>query len=270
MSPKKINGVDIYYELKGKQEGSEAVVFLNGLMSSVSDWALQVSVFEQAGYKILLHDFRGQLLSEKPIGKYTFTQHAQDLKALLDQLGINKIHIVGTSYGALVGMRFTLDFASYVNSMVMIGALSELDGTFRCVASEWQELLKKEDLAKFFKSAASSIYSKDYLEKNEKIFKKKEVPLNKLSKEYIESLNRLVDNTMMNANLTEELQKVTCPVFLAVGENDILTPIKFSKLIQKQIPHAELVIVPECGHSTFSEKPDVVNTLALGFISKHS
>ena len=86
----KINGVNIYYELKGKQEGKEAVVFLNGLMSSVAGWALQVPTFEKAGYKVLLHDFRGQLLSEKPVEQYTFSQHAADLKELLNQLESKK------------------------------------------------------------------------------------------------------------------------------------------------------------------------------------
>jgi pimeloyl-ACP methyl ester carboxylesterase len=67
-----------------------------------------------------------------------------------------------------------------------------------------------------------------------------------------------------------ELNKIKCPVFIAVGENDQLTPVKFSKLLLKQMPHAEFVIVPECGHTTIYEKPEVVNSMALGFISKNT
>jgi 3-oxoadipate enol-lactonase len=270
MSNMKINGVNIYYELKGKQEGTEAVVFLNGLMSSVAGWALQVPTFEKAGYKILLHDFRGQLLSEKPVEKYTFTRHALDMKALLDALGIEKIHIISTSYGALVGMRFVLDFPGYVKSIAMIDALSELDSAFRWVADAWQELLKEGDMVKLFRAAVPAIYSNFYLEKNEKLLREREVLLNKVPGDFMESLGRLVDNTMANATLTAELPKIKCPVFLACGENDTLTPIKFSLLIQKQIPHAEFVVVPECGHTTIYEKPDVVNTMTLGFVSKNT
>lgn len=265
-----VNNVQLYYEIKGKAEGTEAVVFLNGLMSSASSWALQVPVFEKAGFKVVLHDFRGQLLSDKPIEEYTFTQHALDLKALLDQLGINKIHIVSTSYGALVGMRFALDFPAYVKSISMIGALPELDHTFRSIGQEWQALLAQGDMAKFFSVAAPSIYSKTYLDKNKGNLSERGVQLAKLPREYVESLSRLIDNTMENAHLTHELPHITCPVLLACAENDTLTPLKFSKLIQQKIPHAELVIIPDAGHSTITEKPETISSLTLGFISKQA
>ena len=269
MAYAKINGINIYYEIKGRQEGAEAVVFLNGLMSSVSGWAFQVPVFEKAGFKILLHDFRGQLLSEKPVEKYTFAQHALDLKELLGQLGIEKIHIISTSYGALVGMRFALDFPAYVKTITMVDALSELDAAFRWVADAWLEILKEGDMPKLFRAAVPAIYSNFYLEKNEKLLREREAMMGKVPKDFIESLGRLVNNTMTNAKITEELAAIKCPVFLAVGENDQLTPVKFSRLLLAKIPHAEFVIVPDCGHTTIYEKPEVVNSLALGFISKN-
>ena len=137
MAQIQVNGINIYYELKGKQEGKEAVIFLNGVMSTVAGWALQVPVFEKAAFKILLHDFRGQLLSEKPQQDYTFSMHVQDTKSLLDQLGIEKVHIICTSYGSVVGMRFTIDFPEYVKSITMIDALSEADGNFRRIITNW-------------------------------------------------------------------------------------------------------------------------------------
>jgi len=265
-----INGVNIYYELKGRQEGKEAVVFLNGLMSSVSGWALQVPPFEKAGFKILLHDFRGQLLSAKPVEQYTFSQHALDLKELLIQLGIERIHIIGTSYGALVGMRFVLDFPDYVKSLALIDALSELDSTFHWIADAWLETLKEGDMAKLFRAAVPTIYSNFFLEKNEKSLRDREAMMSKVPGDFVESLGRLMKNTLTNAKITAELSNIKCPVLLVVGEYDQLTPLKFTKLIQVQIPSAEFVIVPECGHTTIYEKPDVVNSMTLGFISKHT
>jgi 3-oxoadipate enol-lactonase len=265
-----INGVNIYYELKGKQEGKEAVVFLNGLMSSVSGWGQQVPPFEKAGYKILLHDFRGQLLSAKPAELYTFSQHALDLKELLIQLGIERIHIVSTSYGALVGMRFVLDFPNYVQSFAMIDAFSELDSTFQWIADAWLETLKEGDMAKLFRAAVPAIYSNFFLEKNKESLREREAMMSKVPGDFVEALGRLINNTLTNAKITAELSNIKCPVLLVVGEYDQLTPLKFSKLIQKQIPHAEFVIVPECGHTTIYEKPDVVNSMTLGFISKYT
>jgi len=264
-----INGVNIYYEIKGQQDFPEAVVFLNGIMSSVRGWDLQVPVFAKAGYKILLHDFRGQLLSGKPAGPYTFTRHALDLKKLLDQTKTEKIHVIGTSYGALVGMRFAIDFPHYVKSLTMIDALSETDETFRWIADAWLETLKDRDMAKLFRAAVPAIYSNSFLEKNEKSLREREALLGKVPPDFIEALTQLLKNTITNAGFTAELSNIKCPVLLAVGEYDQLTPLKFSRLIQKQIPHAELLIVPDCGHTTIYEKPDIVNTMTLGFISKN-
>ena len=269
MAQIQVNGINIYYELKGKQEGKEAVIFLNGVMSTVAGWALQVPVFEKAGFKILLHDFRGQLLSEKPQQDYTFSMHVQDTKSLLDKLGIEKVHIICTSYGSIVGLRFALDFPEYVKSITMIDALSEADGNFRRIITNWQELLKDGDMLKFFRAIVPTIYSNFFLENNEKALREREQLLKSLPKDFMEAFSRLLTNAVQNINYTSELTKIKCPVFLACGELDLLTPIKLSQIIKKQIPHAEFVIVPECGHTTVYEKPDVVNSLALGFIIKN-
>lgn len=265
-----INGINIYYEIKGKQEGTEAVVFLNGIMSSVRGWDFQVPVFEKAGFKILLHDLRGQLLSEKPKQNYTFPLHVQDLKALLDQLGIEKIHIISTSYGGVVGLRFILDYPEYVKSLMLIDGLSEVDSNFRWLVESWQELIKEKNMVKLFRAIVPSIYSNFYLEKNEKGLREREEILKKVPADFIESFSLLLKNTIENAKYTGELHKIKCPALLVCGENDLLTPIKYSQLMQSQIPHAEFVIVLQCGHTTIYEKPDVVNSLALGFIIKNT
>ena len=169
-------------------------------------------------------------------------------------------------------MRFALDYPDYVKSMSLIDALSELDATFHWMADAWLELLREGDMAKLFRAAVPAIYSNFFLEKNEKALREREAMMSKVPKDFIESLIRLINNTMTNANpqTTEELTKIKCPVFLAVGENDQLTPVKFSRLMLAKMPHAEFVVVPDCGHTTVYEKPGVVNTLTLGFVSKHS
>jgi 3-oxoadipate enol-lactonase len=54
------------------------------------------------------------------------------------------------------------------------------------------------------------------------------------------------------------------------GEEDILKPVKFSKLIAENIPNSELAVIPNCGHVTIFEKPHVLNSMLLGFVLKHS
>lgn len=62
----KVNGIKLFYEVKGNPDCKETVAFFNGVMASTSSWAYQVPVFEKLGYRIILHDFKGQTLSDKP------------------------------------------------------------------------------------------------------------------------------------------------------------------------------------------------------------
>ncbi|MGC8015913.1 alpha/beta fold hydrolase, partial [Salmonella enterica] len=82
-------------------------------------------------YKILLHDFKGQLKSEKPKGPYSFKEHAYESKLLMDELDIKKVHIIGTSYGGEVALRFAIDYPQYVKSISIIDSVSELDETLK-------------------------------------------------------------------------------------------------------------------------------------------
>lgn len=270
MANMQANGINIYYELRGKQEGTEAVVFLNGIMSTVAGWALQVPIFEKAGCKILLHDFRGQLMSEKPQSGYTFSAHVLDMKTLLDNLGIQKIHIISTSYGGIVGLRFALDYPDYVKSFILIDGLSQTDSRFSWIIASWRELIKLSDMVKLFRAIVPVIYSNNYLQNNEKALRERESLLKNTPHEFMESFSALLANAVQNTKFAAELPGIKCPLLLICGEHDQLTPVKFSRLIKAQIPHAEFVIVPECGHTTIYEKPDVINSLALGFIIKNS
>ncbi len=89
-----INDVSLFYDLKG--DGDETVAFLNGVAMSTEGWAAQTQFFSE-NYRVLLHDFRGQGKSTLVSEGITFAMHARDMAALLDSLGIDRLHIVGVS-----------------------------------------------------------------------------------------------------------------------------------------------------------------------------
>jgi 3-oxoadipate enol-lactonase len=191
------------------------------------------------------------------------------LKALLDKLGIEKIHIISTSYGGVVGLHFTLTYPGYVQSLMLIDGLAETDGNFRWTIANWQELLQEGDMVSLFRAIVPAIYSNFYLENNEKALREREQLLKNSPRDFMEAFSRLLTNALQNSNYPHELHKIKCPVFLACGDHDHLTPIRLSRIIKEQIPQAEFVVIPQCGHTTIYEKPDLVNTLALGFIIKN-
>ena len=65
MAEFQVNGTTLYYEVHGDPNGKETIAFLNGVMASTSSWALLYPIFEKLGFRVVLHDFKGQLKSDK-------------------------------------------------------------------------------------------------------------------------------------------------------------------------------------------------------------
>src|ERR1700740_33554 len=108
----KINDISLNYELdirdlrpsdeaQSNNDKRPVVVFINGLTMDVSGWFLQVRAFSER-YKVLRYDCRGQGESGKPDEEYSQEMHADDLKSLMDKLGIQKAHIIGLSNGGMI------------------------------------------------------------------------------------------------------------------------------------------------------------------------
>lgn len=265
-----INGNDLYYEVLGNSEAKETIMFLNGVMTSTTSWALYYPFFEKLGYKILLHDFKGQMKSAKPKGPYTFKEHADDAKALLDELGIDRVHLIGTSYGGEVALRFAIDYPSQAASLTLIDVASEIDETTRLFVEGWKYLAKGTDGEAFFWGAVPSLYYNAFVEKNKEFLAERAKMLNDIEREYFDGQVNLYDTFISDLDLTEELEKIQCPTLVVVGENDILTPRKFSDILVERIPKTEYMIIPECGHVTIFEQPETLKSAMIGFILKNS
>ncbi len=265
-----LNGITLFYEEKGNLKSPNSVFFLNGVMASTSSWALQVPIFEKLGFRIVLHDFRGQLKSDKPNGPYTFNQHAQDTVDLMDYLGISAAHIVGTSYGGEVAMKMAIDHPSRVQSLCLIDSVSELDSVLSAFVYGWKDAAQTQDGERFFKLMMPSIYSNTFIKNNQEMLEKRTQAMKTMAPSYFEGQIALYDTFLNDVTMTSDLPKIKCPALVIVGENDILKPRKFSQIMVDGIKNAEFLMVPDCGHVTIFEKPDALNSALLGFILKQT
>jgi pimeloyl-ACP methyl ester carboxylesterase len=89
----------------------------------------------------VLHDFRGQLRSGKP-GRYTLQQHVDDVRALLDLLGIERADVAGTSYGGEIGMLFAIAHPERVRRLIVIACVSEADDALRAKVRRWIDVAR--------------------------------------------------------------------------------------------------------------------------------
>ncbi len=264
-----VNGVKLFYEEKGSHDSEETVAFMNGVMASTGSWAYQVPVFEKLGFRIILHDFKGQAMSDKPDGVYTFRQHAFEARALFDYLGVTKLHIIGTSYGGEVAMRFAIDYPEYVKSISIIDSVSELDSNLKLFIRGWKLFARIGDPEGFFWGMAPSIYGSSFMKENMEFLEKRAAAMKSLSPDYFKGQISLYETFEKDVYMTDELYRIQCPSLVVCGQDDILKPVKFSKLLADSIPNAEFAVIPDCGHVTIFEKPGILNSMLAGFVVKN-
>jgi len=262
-------GIKLYYEVLNP-DAPVAVVFLNGVMASINSWSRQAALLARFGYKIVMHDFKGQLLSDKPEGPYSFAEHSGETMELLNFLGIRSFHLVGTSYGGEVALRFAIDYPELPRSIAVIDSVSELDKRTRLFVEEWKRLAQAGDAERFFRAMLPSIYGSSYLVANSEFLEKRAAVMSSLPAEYLEGQIALYDTFLNDLDLTAELAGIKCPVLVVCGQDDVLKPPSFSSLIASKVACSEFAIIPDCGHVTILEKPEVLGSLLAGFIGKHS
>lgn len=262
-------GTQLYYEVHGDPNGRETIAFFNGVMASVSSWYALYPVFARAGLRVVLHDFKGQLKSSKPEGPYSFAQHCAEAKALFTHLGVEHVHLVGTSYGGEAAMKFAVLYPEMVRSISVIDSVSELDSVCSGFVTGWKVLCDTGDGETFFWGMAPSIYGGEYIERNREALAARAKAIKSNPNGYLEGQKTLYDTFVADVTMTDELENVRCPALILCGEQDILKPPKFSKIIADHIRGAEYITLPGCGHVAIFERPGELESAIFGFVMKH-
>ena len=263
------NDTRLYYEIRGDRNAEETIVFLNGVMASTNSWYNLSKPFEELGFKVLLHDFKGQLKSDKPEGPYTFMEHVEELCALLDELSIEEAHFIGTSYGGEVAMKFASRYGHRMKSMVIIDSTSETDPMMDYFISSWKKAAEEGDGEKFFNILVPSIYGVKFLKENEAFLAARAKATKNIGQEYLDGQMILYDTFLNDVHMTETLKDIRVKTLIICGEEDILKKPEHSLKIHHLIRDSEYVTLPECGHVSIFEKPNEVTTLLLGFVLKN-
>lgn len=119
-------------------------------MASVNSWGYQRPIFEDTGFRLIFHDFINQLRSDKSDDVYTLAGHCEDIVTIMDELGIESAHLIGTSYGGEVAMKMAINFPQRVKTISIIDSTSETDALMVHQVRMWQMMAKKLSGEDFF------------------------------------------------------------------------------------------------------------------------
>lgn len=113
-----LNGHEFWYLDTGK---GPAVMFIHGLTGSHRNWSYLVDRLN-TDHRVIAPDLFGHGASAKPMGDYSLGAHAATLRDLLDQLGIDRVTLVGHSFGGGIAMQFCYLFPGRVDRLVLISS----------------------------------------------------------------------------------------------------------------------------------------------------
>lgn len=287
MSVLKVNGFDCRYELSGNLESAETVVFINGIASPLESW-LAISEPLKNDYRILSYDLRGQWYSEVTSDKkYSFLSMADDLKALMDALGIDKAHLVGTSLGGEIALWFALMYPAKTTSIAAIASVPEANELMIKQVTRWKikaqeamvainesnsdpAIMKKVAYA-YFQTLLPELYSNTYLENNVSLINDRcnnfqEICTYDFYQGHV-YLCEMFFKLKTEEKLTDRLHEISCPALIIGGEVDLVKPAAFSELIAQKMPSSHLYIFKDVGHAILHERPEEATLLISDHIS---
>ena len=132
------NGIEIAYEEHGG--GDETLVLVNGLADVKESWEAQVPAFAER-YRVIAYDNRGLGGSSAPPGPYTTAQMAEDLHGLVEALGLDRFHLVGTSMGGMIGQEYAIAHADRLRSATFCNTYSHPGPFCLRMFSCWRDLV---------------------------------------------------------------------------------------------------------------------------------
>lgn len=260
-----INGTNLYYELHGSED-APVVALVNGVLMSTASWVYQTPMLARR-YRVLLHDCRGQGQSEHPAGPYSMRQHADDLAALLDALDIEAAHIAGISYGGEIAQLMGLHYPEKVRSLFLSSTVSEVRPLLRAKIAAWMAAAERRDGAMLYRVSVTDNFSELWLAAHPGWAEASIPRYEQLDFDAVLNLCR----AFLEIDWTAELQRITAPTLVAVGELDTLKPLApYSRLLVEHIPGAQLLVLGNAGHACCIETPGAWNAALLGWLALQS
>jgi len=279
-----IRGTKIYFDVDGV--GAEVkdgkliqrpVIFLlhGGPGANHRSYKSQLSELTDIAQLVYIdHRGNGESSRDEP-DTWDLDNHVDDVDALRAHLGLERIHVLGGSYGGMVALGYACRYPERLASLVpVVTAASHhfMDDAKQYLAEHasedqkricehlWNGTFESDDQIHEYYRLMGPSYSKTFdVEKFEKGWQP--------GLYNYDQLNRAFAGYLRTFDLTDQLHKITCQTLVIGGADDWICAPRFSQQIAKLIPRAHLKIFDNCGHSVGSDQKEAYLRVLRGFFT---
>ncbi len=246
------------------------LVLIHGLgLSSMKTWRYQVPELARH-FRVHTYDVRGFGQTENPSGRFSVSQHADDLLGLLDTLGLKQVVLVGFSMGGWISQQFTLRYPERVRGLVLASTTSGLrpEGAARFVARA--DRMEREGTAALADEQIRNTFSADSLENNPELIAFYRAQFLD-DKENNAKAYAAMFRALTETNYTPQLCRITCPTLVLCGDKDNgitrgNSPTDAASILHEGIAGSEFAVIENGGHYPHLEQPEQWNAVVSRFL----
>ncbi len=247
-----INGSSLAYQSRQADNAKGSILFVHGSGGDSHIWEEQLTHLSSDFCCIAIDlpghgSSAGDLLATVDEGARLISQ----LPALLDLP--RPIWLAGHSMGSAMAITAALDYPSQVDGLVLVGSGARLRVLPQALEALKAGIMKIEFLKiGFSPETPASIWEKEI------------AALQKAGPQ-------IIYNDFLACNQFDrsaDLEQIKVPTLIIIGQDDLLTPLKYSEFLHEHIPSANLVVIPAAGHYVMLEKPAETNHAIADFVKK--
>ncbi|HEY7269161.1 MAG TPA: alpha/beta fold hydrolase [Dehalococcoidia bacterium] len=256
-----INGIDIAYTDEGS---GTPVVFIHGYPLNRTMWDAQVKGLSGRARTVAI-DLRGHGESQAPIWLTSVDIYADDVRGLLDNLGIDKAVICGFSMGGYVAFAFLRRYPERVRGLILADTRPQPDAP-EGKAGRFQSALtaQNQGVGAIAEAMIGRLVSQKSLDERPQLVQRVKdmmlsTPVQGIAGDLMSMAER-PDSVAM-------LPTIKVPTLVIVGERDGLTPPADSQLMAERIAGAKLEVIPGAAHVANMEEPEIFNKAVGDFVA---
>ena len=278
----RVDGYRLYWKSVGDPGPNGTVVLLHGGPGATHDYLLAFSDLVREGYRVLYYDQLGCGRSElaRDVSEYTIDRDVEDLEGLRRALGLERFHLIGSSYGGLLAIAYALAHPEPLRTLVSASGLADVPLTAR----EMQRL-KRELPAPFPEiltrhEAKGEFQHPEYLAAVMEFYRRHLCRLPVWPAEVTYTLDHMsapkygtmngpneftITGTIRDYDATARLGEIRIPSLITTGRYDEVTPV-VAESIHHGIPGSRLVRFEESSHTAFWEERSRYMATVLDFL----
>ncbi len=253
------NDCSLYVEVEGA-ETAPALMLSNSLGTNLRMWDKQAAAFAKH-FRLVRYDRRGHGRSGAPKGPYSMEMFGRDAVAIMDALGLKKVHWLGLSMGGMVGQWLAANASSRVDRLIASNTASYYENK-----APWNDriaLIREKGLAAIADNLMKLWFTDAFRAREpDLIARMKAMVLANPLDGYIANCEAIRD-----MDLRAGLPAIKARTLVIAGRQDNSTPIPNAEYIRDHIPGAKLALV-DAAHIANIEVPDVYTKTVLDFLKE--